>query len=307
MHIELHIPRPGLTLLAVAAVSGWALYFTSGTTQSATIIEAPAMESPAAPVNTPSPLLGSLTESPAMDSDEGSHLSQTEMRIKWSRAQQELLRVKQDIIRDQLAGLQKERNALGDVIDPELEQQFRQSVQLLTSLVKDENRAEEFTLMNFRQQWQAEERAMAAATGTPQGAVALYWPVEPTIGISAYFLDKGYKERFKVEHYAIDIPTAQGTDILVAADGIVKDVVDHGLGYNYITVDHGGYATDYGHVSAFSVRPGQHVRAGDRLGKSGGMPGLPGGGSSTGPHVHFGVYIKGKPVDPLKYLPKYRG
>ncbi len=307
MHIELHIPRPGLTLLAVAAVSGWALYFTSGTTQSATMIEAPAMESPAAPVNTPSPLLGSLTESPAMDSDEGSHLSQAEMRIKWARAQQELLRVKQDIIRDQLAGLQKERNALGDVIDPALEQMFRQSVQMLTSLVKDEKKAEQFLLAAYRQQWKAEEDAMAAATGAPQGAVAVFWPVEPKIGISAYFLDKGYKERFKVEHYAIDIPVPQGTDLLAAQDGVVKDVVDHGLGYNYITIDHGGYATVYGHVSAFSVRPGQRVRAGDRIGKSGGMPGLPGGGSSTGPHGHFGVYIKGKPVDPLKYLPKYQG
>ncbi len=313
MNIELHIPRPGVTLLAVAAISGWALYFTSGSTDAsvsagqATVIEAPAMESPAAPVNTPSPLVGSLVESPVVDSEEDIHLSQAEMRIKWARAEQELLRVKQDIIRDQLAGLQKERDALGDVIDPEIEQMFRQSVQMLTSLVKDEKKAEQFLLLSYRQEWEAEEQGMAAATGAPQGKVAVFWPVEPKIGISAYFLDKGYKERFKVEHYAIDIPVPQGTDLLAAQDGIVKNVVDHGLGYNYITIDHGGYATVYGHVSEFAVRPGQRVRAGDRIGRSGGMPGLPGGGSSTGPHVHFGLYLNGKPVDPLKYLPKYQG
>ena len=87
----------------------------------------------------------------------------------------------------------------------------------------------------------------------------------------------------------------------------MKDVVDHGLGYNYITIDHGGFATVYGHVSEFNVRPGQRVQAGDKIGKTGGMPGLRGGGSSTGPHLHFGVYVKGVPVDPLKYLPKYQG
>ena len=317
MHIEIHLPRPGVTLLAIAAVSGWAMYWNSGATQAQlaeTVIEAPPMQTPVMPTTEPViveqphedvPLVADVA--PVIEDtedDSSAHLTQTEMRIKWARAEQEFLRGKQEIIRDQLQGLQKERDALGTTIDPELEEQFRRSVQLLTSLVKDQQKAEEFLLASYRQEWEAEEHGMAAATGSPKKKVGLFWPIEPEIGISAYYLDPGYKVRFKVEHYAVDIPVKQGTDVLAAADGIVKDVIDHGLGYNYVTVDHGGYATVYGHVSEFNVRAGQRVRAGDVIGKSGGMPGLKGGGLSTGPHLHFGLYIKGVPVDPLLYLPE---
>ncbi len=323
MHIEIHLPRPGVMLLAVAAVSGWAMYWNSGATQAQlaeTVIEAPPMQSAVASVasetepvviehsHEETPVVTDVLSDPDDSDDDGSaHLTQTEMRIKWARAEQEFLRGKQEIIRDQLQGLQKERDALGTTVDSQIEEQFRRSVQLLTSLVKDQQKAEEFLLASYRQEWEAEEHGMAAATGAPKKKVGLFWPVEPGIGISAFFLDPGYKVRFKVEHYAVDIPVAQGTDVLSAADGIVKDVIDHGLGYNYVTVDHGGYATVYGHISEFNVRAGQRVRAGDVIGKSGGMPGLKGGGLSTGPHLHFGLYIKGVPVDPLLYLPKRNG
>ena len=312
MHIELHLPRPGVTLLAIAAVSGWTMYWNAGMPRALTtnVIEAPPLEIPSIASETASPE-PPQDEAPDTVADEAqdadARLTQTEMRIKWARAEQEFLRGKQDIIRDQLEGLQKERDTLGSAVDPVIEEQFRRSVQLLTSLVKDQQKAEQFLLASYRQEWEAEERAMAAATGAPKKQVGLYWPVDGSLGISAYFLDPGYKVRFKVDHYAIDIPVLQGTDVLAAADGIVKDVVDHGLGNNYVTIDHGGYATIYGHLSAFSVRSGERVRAGDVLGKSGGMPGLPGGGSSTGPHLHFGLYVKGVPVDPLKYLPQING
>lgn len=318
MQIEIHLPRPGLIALTLAAISGWALYWNSGTVQTASVIEAPAMEQgtssdhdrgdadvPPAPSLPPS---GIAIPAPVVVADaHDAGLTPAEMRIKWMRAEQEFLRGQEDILREQLESLQKQREALGPAIDPDLEEQFRRSVQTLTSLVKDRKKGEQFLLMAYRQEWEAEERAMAAATGSPERPVSLLWPVEPAIGISAYFLDPGYKQRFKVEHYAIDVPVEQGTLVLAAADGIVKDVVDHGLGYNYVTVDHGGFATVYGHISSFAVRPGQRVRAGDPVGASGGMPGLPGGGKSTGPHLHFGLYVNGAPVDPLQYLPKYRG
>ncbi len=320
MHIEIQLPRPGVLALSAAALVGWGMYFTSSSATQATIVEAPPMQvessssvaATSSVVTAPAaePVLSNavalLPTQPTADADDSTGLTQAEMRIKWTRAEQNYLRQKQDILREQLDGLQKQREELGSGINAVLEEQFRQSVQMLTSLVRDEKKADEFLLTSYRQEWDAEEKAMAAASGKLSGKVTLFWPVEPALGISAYFLDPSYKERFKVEHYAIDIPTDQGTTVLAAAEGVVKDVVDHGLGYNFVTVDHGGYATVYGHLSQFSVRPGTHVRAGDPLGLSGGMPGQPGGGSSTGPHLHFGLYLKGVPVDPLKYLPAYR-
>jgi murein DD-endopeptidase MepM/ murein hydrolase activator NlpD len=320
MHIEISVPRPGTALLAIAAVSGWAMYWGLGTSADTVqaVIEKPTAQivqtstEPSGPVN--GAVQGLVVQKtnddehadefvPTYDDDLG--MTQSEMRMRWARAEQDFLNNRENLLREQLDGLQKERDALGDTIDPELEERFRQSVKLLTSLVQDRQKSEAFLLAAYKQMWEAEERAMAITENTkPQGVVSILWPVEPTLGISAGFLDEAYKQRFKVDHYAIDIPTLQGTPVLVAADGIVKDVVDHGLGYNYVTVDHGGYATTYGHLSAFDVRPGQRVRAGDKLGDSGGMPGLPGGGSSTGPHLHFALSINGRPVDPSKYLPK---
>jgi murein DD-endopeptidase MepM/ murein hydrolase activator NlpD len=313
MQIEIHVPRPGITLLAVLAISGWGMYWmSSGGAQvqppTAQVVQMHTDQGTVAAETSSADPQGHSEE---MDTvipgigDASTGLNPAEMRIKWTQAEQEFLRNRETIVRAQLSELQKEREALGDTVDPALEEQFRSSVRLLTSLLQDQQKGEQFLLLAYRQMWEAEEKAMAIPT--PEHALAQFtplWPVEPALGISAYFLDEGYKQRFKVDHYAVDIPVNQGSVVAAAADGLVRDVVDHGLGYSYMTIDHGGYVTVYGHLSRFDVTPGQRVRAGERIGLSGGTPGLPGGGSSTGPHLHFGVYKGGKPVDPLKYLPK---
>lgn len=315
MHIEISIPRPGITLLTIAAVSGWAMYLASPSGPAGpTVIQAPAAQvvqsASLGPAAGASEAMHAAGNDAAGAADLSSHaapdnpqMTQAEMRLRWARAEQDFLRQKENIVRQQLRSLQQQREALGEIVDPEIEEQFRASVLLLTSLVKDQQKAEQFLLLAFRQMWEAEERAMELAKGKPAGAISLVWPVEPSLGISAGFLDEGYKKRFKVEHYAIDVPVLQGTDVFAAHEGMVEDVVDHGLGYNYLTIRGEGYATVYGHLSEFAVRPGQRVRVGDRIGRSGGMPGLPGGGSSTGPHLHFGLYVNGSPVDPTEYLP----
>jgi|MGYP003460140376 murein DD-endopeptidase MepM/ murein hydrolase activator NlpD len=64
-----------------------------------------------------------------------------------------------------------------------------------------------------------------------------------------------------------------------------------------VVVDHArGYRTLYGHLSRLAVRPGQRVARGGLLGYVGST------GRSTGPHLHYGVYRYGTPVDPRAYL-----
>lgn len=132
----------------------------------------------------------------------------------------------------------------------------------------------------------------------------LIWPVYPAKGISAYFLDPTYPFRNIIgEHTAIDIPVLQGTQVKAAEDGVVAVAKNGGKGYSYILLVHAdGLSTVYGHVSRIDVIPDQVVRQGDVIGLSGGRPGFPGAGLSTGPHVHFGVRKNGIPVDPLQYL-----
>jgi murein DD-endopeptidase MepM/ murein hydrolase activator NlpD len=57
--------------------------------------------------------------------------------------------------------------------------------------------------------------------------------------------------------------------------------------------------TQYGHLSAITVKVGQHVRTGQRIGRSGAT------GNATGPHLHFEVRTGpdyGSDVNPLAYL-----
>lgn len=152
--------------------------------------------------------------------------------------------------------------------------------------------------------YRARREELRAKLGV-QSSIALSWPVEPALGISAHFHDESYKARFGFEHNAIDIPVVQGSNVLAASDGIVIQSVDNGLGYNYVTIAHSGdMLTTYGHVSDIFVSEGEKVRAGDVIALSGGIPGTPGAGSrTTGAHLHFEVRIDDEFVDPLGYLP----
>ncbi|HUJ15774.1 MAG TPA: M23 family metallopeptidase [Thermoanaerobaculia bacterium] len=98
-------------------------------------------------------------------------------------------------------------------------------------------------------------------------------------------------------HNAIDISSAIGQPVRAPADGIVvKAEWANGYG-NVIYISHGyGYSTRYGHLSAFAVKPGDHVKRGDVIGYVGST------GRSTGPHLHYEVRLNNVPVNPLEYI-----
>lgn len=60
----------------------------------------------------------------------------------------------------------------------------------------------------------------------------------------------------------------------------------------------GGLETYYAHLSGFEVIPGQEVRRGQIIARSGST------GRSTSPHLHYEVRQGGAPVNPYKYLAK---
>ena len=100
-------------------------------------------------------------------------------------------------------------------------------------------------------------------------------------------------------HGAIDIGVRY-VPVYAPADG--KVIIARSLsGYgNYVMIDHGnGYYTGFGHLSSFNVSQGQTVSRGQQIATSGNT------GISTGPHLHYEVYIGGTAnsyrVDPLQY------
>ncbi|MBI3336723.1 M23 family metallopeptidase [Candidatus Peregrinibacteria bacterium] len=231
---------------------------------------------------------------------DGMEMTSTEY-VRRLRLEQTVLARKTTILRYQLSVLERKAKE-------ERSPEIRDAQRRLVALFHDERALESAMLQSLREMQVARDHAQIIAERTVypvQSSAALAWPIEPIYGISAGFHDDGYTERFGFEHQAIDIPALQGSTVYAAADGIVKEVSDHGLGFNSVTIAHnGGMATLYGHVREFLVEEGQHVKAGDPIARSGGMPGTPGAGLiSTGPHLHFEVIARGEPVDPLVVLP----
>jgi murein DD-endopeptidase MepM/ murein hydrolase activator NlpD len=95
-------------------------------------------------------------------------------------------------------------------------------------------------------------------------------------------------------HTGVDFAAPEGAPIRAVAPGTVRSAGPRGGYGNAIEIDHGGGVTTlYGHASALTVTPGQHVGAGDEVGLVGHT------GRATGPHLHFEVRQGGQPVDPL--------
>ena len=103
-------------------------------------------------------------------------------------------------------------------------------------------------------------------------------------------------------HPGIDISTPIGTRIHAPADGVVVAVGMKGAYGNAISIDHGfGIITQYGHLESFNVKPGQRVRRGDVIGFVGNT------GRSTGPHLHYEVWVRDQMQNPIQYiLDEYR-
>jgi len=98
-------------------------------------------------------------------------------------------------------------------------------------------------------------------------------------------------------HDGIDLPAWYGTPIYATAPGKVIEAGWSNIYGYYVKLDHGyGYRTLYGHMSKILVKRGQVVKRGEVLGKVGST------GRSTGPHVHYSVYIWGKAVNPVSFL-----
>lgn len=87
------------------------------------------------------------------------------------------------------------------------------------------------------------------------------------------------------------------TPIYATAPGIVSYVgVRTGYG-NVVEIDHGnGFKTRYAHLASYIVHTGQHVALDQRIASLGNT------GRSTGPHLHYEVWINGRPQNPARFL-----
>ena len=98
-------------------------------------------------------------------------------------------------------------------------------------------------------------------------------------------------------HNGIDIGASYGSNVL-AADGGKVTTASYNSSYGYyIIINHGnGTSTLYAHMSKLLVSAGTTVSQGQVIGLVGST------GISTGPHLHFEVYVNGSRTNPLNYF-----
>ncbi|UAJ65961.1 murein DD-endopeptidase MepM [Candidatus Schneideria nysicola] len=103
-------------------------------------------------------------------------------------------------------------------------------------------------------------------------------------------------------HRGVDLAVPIGTAVLTVGDGKVVAVGNDYAAGKYITIHHDHqYMTRYMHLKKFLVKPGQIVKRGDCIALSGNT------GRSTGPHLHFELWINQKAVNPITTpLPSHR-
>lgn len=98
-------------------------------------------------------------------------------------------------------------------------------------------------------------------------------------------------------HHGVDFAGAPGTSVLAAAPGRVTMVDRLHIRGNTTVIDHGwGVYTLYAHQQDTLVQPGDIVASGQVIGTIGST------GRSTGPHLHWEVWLNGVNVDPMQWV-----
>lgn len=101
-------------------------------------------------------------------------------------------------------------------------------------------------------------------------------------------------------HKGVDYAGGYGSPVIAPATGQIRLVGREDAGFhvhgNVVGIDHGqGVLSIFMHLQDIEVVEGAMVKAGQRIGTIGST------GASTGPHLHWGVYVNQVAVDPVPW------
>jgi murein DD-endopeptidase MepM/ murein hydrolase activator NlpD len=98
-------------------------------------------------------------------------------------------------------------------------------------------------------------------------------------------------------HAGLDLAAFERAPVVATSPGVVS-FAGAKSGYGYVVeIDHGhGFKTRYGHLRDIQVSRGERVAIGQRVGSMGST------GRSTGTHLHYEVWFRGKVYDPINFL-----
>jgi murein DD-endopeptidase MepM/ murein hydrolase activator NlpD len=134
-----------------------------------------------------------------------------------------------------------------------------------------------------------------------------YWNgafIKPNAGriSTIYGVRRYYNGKFAKDYYhrGVDYAGAVGSPVVAPAAGRVALVGKVSEGFrvhgNVVGIDHGqGVTSIFMHLSRIKVKEGDMVKPGQVIGTVGST------GASTGPHLHWGLYVNGQSVDPAPW------
>ncbi len=144
-----------------------------------------------------------------------------------------------------------------------------------------------------------------------QGRAAWLRGIFPVVSFAGYTSPFGMRSHplsgDRRKHYGIDIAAPLGSPVLSWWNGTVTEVISDGGCGNGLTIRSGEYEHVYCHLAgaaaggryrsgAVQLAIGQRVRAGQTIGHIGMT------GSTTGPHLHWGMRFRGAWIDPARVL-----
>ncbi|MFA5499017.1 MAG: M23 family metallopeptidase [Candidatus Cloacimonadia bacterium] len=127
--------------------------------------------------------------------------------------------------------------------------------------------------------------------------------------ISSYFSTGRNHPILKIvrPHNGVDFAAPTGTPVVASSDGVVSHAawkgghptvngMTGGYGKTVMIRHTNGYETLYGHLSRY----GEGIKKGVRVSQNQVIGYVGSTGLSTGPHLHYTVYLNGKAIDPLR-------
>lgn len=121
-------------------------------------------------------------------------------------------------------------------------------------------------------------------------------PVEGEVS-TGFGLNRIINGKQRGQHTGVDLRAEEGTPVLASNHGVVVLVDELFFSGKSVILDHGwGFYSMFFHLSEVLVKEGDRVPTGAILGRVGST------GRSTGPHLHWGMRIRGARVDPLALL-----
>lgn len=174
-----------------------------------------------------------------------------------------------------------------DLLEKDHDQIFKGMRDNLQQLNEEASEREKsfYELLIFLQ----EKKSILAATPS-------LWPVKGWV-TSEFGTRKSPFRSGKEFHNGIDISTQYGKEITAPADGLVLSTGYNSQEGNYVRIEHGhGFSTALLHLSRIAVKQRARVKKGEVIGYLGDS------GRSTGPHLHYSVYVNNIAVNPRRYL-----